>query len=196
MALAMKNEKPFLTGVLQLKTKFLLPPGPVKVLDKLRLDGEFSVSDGQWTNPDVREKLESFSRHGEGQPSNEEAGSSVSDLKGHFRLDEGVIAFRDLTFSVPGAVVQLRGNYNLRSEALDFSGDLRLQAKISQTVTGAKSFFLKAVDPFFSKKGAGTLLPISITGTRENPTIGVSVFHKTIKKQFGEDKTPGDAKQR
>jgi len=28
------------------------------------------------------------------------------------------------------------------------------------------------VDPFFSKAGAGTLLPIKVTGTRENPEFG------------------------
>jgi hypothetical protein len=77
----------------------------------------------------------------------------------------------------------------LRGEALDFSGDLRLKAKLSQTVTGKKSFFLKAIDPFFEKKGAGAVIPISITGTRESPTIGVTVFHKTVKRQLSGDKS-------
>ncbi len=189
LRLATKSDKPFMTGILSLKTKFLLPPGPVKVLDKLKLDGEFGVTDGQWASAEVREKLESFSRHAEGQPGNESAGSSVSDLHGHFRLEGGVITFRDLTFTVPGAAVQLQGTYNLRGEALDFTGELRLKAKLSQMVTGRKSFFLKAIDPFFEKKGAGALVPISITGTRDAPTIGVTVFHKTIERKLGGDKT-------
>jgi hypothetical protein len=188
LRLATKGDKPFMTGVLNLKTKFVLPPGQVKVLDKLKLDGEFGVTDGQWSSAEVREKLESFSRHGEGQPANKSAGSSVSDLRGHFHLDQGVITFKDLRFSVPGAAVQLQGNYKLRGEELDFAGDLRLKAKLSQSVTGAKSFFLKAVDPFFEKKGAGTLLPVTISGTRESPTIGVSVFHKTVTRKLGQDK--------
>jgi len=86
---------------------------------------------------------------------------------------------------VPGAQLNLQGIYDIGESKLDFNGHLRLQAKLSQTVTGKKSFFLKAVDPFFSKEGAGTLLPITITGTRNEPTLGVSVFHKTIKKQLG-----------
>ena len=65
---------------------------------------------------------------------------------------------------------------------LDFAGHLVLQAKLSQTVNGPKSFFLKAFDPFFGKKGAGTVLPIRITGTRENPVFGVSVLHKSFQK--------------
>jgi AsmA-like C-terminal region len=188
LRLATKADKPFMTGVLNLKTKFLLPPGPVKVLDKLNLDGDFGVADGQWASAEVREKLESFSRHAEGKPENESAGSSVSDLRGHFRLHNSVITFRDLTFSVPGAAVQLQGTYNLRGEQLDFNGKLRMKAKLSQTVTGAKSFFLKAIDPFFEKKGAGAVVPISITGRRDAPTVGISVFHKKIEKNLGGEK--------
>jgi hypothetical protein len=194
LRLAMKSDKPFMTGVLALKTKFLLPPGAAKVLDKLSLDGEFTVTDGQWTNEEVREKLESFSRRAEGQPANENAGSSVSDLRGHFRLDEGVVTFSDLTFSVPGAAVQLQGDYKLRSEELDFTGELRLKAKLSQTVTGTKSFFLKAIDPFFEKKGAGAVVPIRITGTRDTPTVGVTVFHKTVTKTLGGEKNKPEGK--
>ena len=195
LRLATKADKPFMTGVLNLKTKFLLPPGPVRVLDKLKLEGEFGVTDGRWASAEVRQKLESFSRHAEGEPGNEDAGSSVSDLRGHFRLDQGVVTFKDLTFSVPGAAVQLQGSYNLRGEALDFAGELRMKAKLSQTVTGTKSFFLKAVDPFFAKRGAGAVVPIRITGTRDAPTIGVTVFHKTIEKKLGDDKKqPTNAK--
>jgi hypothetical protein len=188
------KDRPFMTGSLDLKTKFLQPPGPVKVLDKLKLDGEFAVTDGQWASEEVRDKLESFSRHAEGKPKDDEAGSSLSDLRGHFKLDKGVITFRDLTFSVPGAAILLHGTYDLRGEDLDFDGQLRMKARLSQTVTGAKSFFLKAVDPFFAKNGAGSVIPISITGKREAPVIGVSIFHKKIEKKIGEqsDKGKGD----
>ena len=101
------------------------------------------------------------------------------------KFQEAVIQFRKLSFGVPGAQVNLDGNYDVGGSKLDFKGHLRLQAKLSQTVTGKKSFFLKAVDPLFRKDGAGTVLPITITGTRDAPTLGVSVFHKTIKRQLG-----------
>jgi hypothetical protein len=182
------SAKPFMTGVLNLNTKFFLPPGQIRVLDKLKLDGEFVVTHGQWASPEVREKLESFSRHAEGQPGNEDAGSSVSDLRGHFRVDRGIITFKDLTFSVPGAAVLLHGTYNIHGEALDFAGELRMKAKLSQTVTGKKSFFLKAIDPFFAKKGSGAVVPVTITGTRDTPTIGVTVFHKTVERKLGDNK--------
>jgi len=183
--LAVNSDKPLLTGPAKIKAKLLLPPGKQKVLQKMILDGQVGLEDAQWSSAKIRDKLASLSRHAEGQPENEEAGSSVSDLHGDFRLEKAILRFRTLRFSVPGALVDLTGNYDIREGHLDFRGQLRLQAKLSQTVTGKKSFFLKAVDPFFSKEGAGTLLPITITGTRDAPTLGVSVFHKTIKRPLG-----------
>jgi hypothetical protein len=185
LRLATKSDKPFMTGVLNLKTKYLQPPGPVKVLDKLKLDGEFDVTDGQWASAEVRDKLASFSRHAEGKPNDQEAGSSIADLRGHFRLDAGVITFTDLSFSVPGAAILLHGTYNLRGEDLDFDGQLRMKAHISQMVSGAKSFFLKAIDPFFAKNGAGAVIPISISGKRDAPVVGVTVFHRKIERKIG-----------
>jgi hypothetical protein len=184
LSLAMKSDKPFMTGPARIKATLLIPPGKDRVLQKMILDGQVGLEDAEWSSPEIRDQLASLSRHAEGQPTNEEAGSSVSDLQGDFRLERAIVQFRKLSFGVPGAQVNLAGSYDVGESKLDFKGQLRLKAKLSQTVTGKKSFFLKAVDPFFSKQGAGTVLPITITGTREAPVLGVHVFHKTIKKQL------------
>ncbi|MGC2816115.1 MAG: hypothetical protein WA207_11980, partial [Candidatus Acidiferrum sp.] len=94
----------------------------------------------------------------------------------------------NLTFSIPGAGIDLAGTYQLVGGEINLNGHLRLRAKLSQTVTGKKSFFLKLLDPFFEKNGAGAVIPISITGTREHPTVGVSIFHKTIQKKVNVSK--------
>jgi len=185
LQLSTKSNQPMMTGMVNLKTRLILPPGKVKVLDKLVLDGEFTVSDGRFASSDVRDKLAAFSRHAEGQPDNPDAGSAISGLQGKFHVKNGVITFEKLTFSLPGAVIRLDGTYKIRGENLDFTGDLRTDAKISEMVGGKKSFFLKAIDPFFSKEGAGTLIPIGITGRRDNPTLEISMFHKKIRKSFG-----------
>ena len=126
-------------------------------------------------------KIKTLSRKGQGKPEDEDAGSSVSELKGNFVLDNGIITFRGLNFSVTGAEVALDGKYGLDKEDLDFHGKLRMQAKLSQTMTGAKSFLLKAFDPFFRKKGQ-TELPIKITGTRDHPSFGLDLRHKDKEK--------------
>ena len=109
----------------------------------------------------------------------------MTNLTGFFVLKNSVIHFSKLTFAVPGAGVELAGNYEIKNQNIDMRGHLRMHAKLSQTVTGVKSFFLKAIDPFFSKNGAGTELPITITGTEGKPVLGVMMFHKKFGKQTG-----------
>jgi hypothetical protein len=192
LALALKAETPLLNGPAKINAKLFLPPGKIKVLDKMILDADIAVDNAQWSSPKIREELQSLSRHGEGKPGDEEAGSSLSNLHCKFHLEKGVIHFSSVTFSVPGAAVDLAGDYGVQGGELNFKGQVRLQAKLSQLVTGAKSDFLKLLDPFFSKNGAGTELPITVTGTRENPTFGASIFHKTFKRSSG-DKTGSSA---
>jgi hypothetical protein len=183
LSLAIKSDEPMMTGPVKLKATLTVEPGKARALDKMILDGAFGVEDARWSSPEVRAKLESLSRHAQGKPGDGDIGSAPSDLRGSFHLEKGVIAFRSLTFGVEGALINLEGTYNIRGGELDFHGNIRLKAKLSQTVTGAKSFFLKAFDPFFSKNGAGAELPITIKGTRDNPVFGVSVFHKEIRKE-------------
>src|SRR5256885_745477 len=179
LRLATKSAQPAMSGAATLKAKMFLPASPQKVLDKLILDGDFGVNDAEFSSIDVREKLESLSRHAQGHPENEDFGSSVTDLIGHFHLERDLVSFKKLTFSVPGAAIHLDGTYNLPNEVLDFQGQLRMQAKLSQTVTGKKSFFLKLVDPFFKKDGAGSVVPIRITGTRDDPKFALALFGKS-----------------
>jgi len=176
MRLAVKSNPP-LTGAIAFQTKFNLPPGKGDISDRLNLDGKFNVEQAQFTSPEVTAKIETLSRKAQGQPENKNAGSSVSQLKAKFVLDNGLITFRGLTFSVTGAEVALDGKYGLDKENLDFHGKLRMQAKLSQTMTGAKSLLLKPVDPFFRKNGQ-TEVPIKITGQREHPSFGLDLHHK------------------
>ncbi|MGH9544460.1 MAG: AsmA-like C-terminal region-containing protein [Terriglobales bacterium] len=185
LRLAVKADKPLLTGAINFHTRFDLPPGKGDLSDRLNLDGKFDVEQAQFTSPEVTAKIESLSRKAQGQPENKDAGSSVSQLKGNFVLDNGVISFRGLTFTVTGAQVALNGKYGLEKEDLDFHGKLKMQAKISQTTTGMKSLVLKAVDPFFRKNGQ-TEVPIKITGQREHPSFGLDLGHKDNEKGKGE----------
>jgi hypothetical protein len=82
-----------------------------------------------------------------------------------------------LSFSVEGATVQLAGTYQMTSGEMNFHGNLLMDAKLSQTTTGVKSFFLKALDPFFKGEHGGTSLPIKITGTKDHPSFGLDLHH-------------------
>jgi hypothetical protein len=74
---------------------------------------------------------------------------------------------------VPGAAVSIHGTYDLAHDTLDFHGALKLQAKLSDTMTGWKRWVLKPVDPFFAKNGAGTFVKIKIERDARHPKFGL-----------------------
>jgi hypothetical protein len=183
LKLAVKGNRPLMRGTVNLHTKIDLPPREgADILSRLVLDGRFGIAGAKFTDPDTQEKLDSLSRRAQGHPGDEDIQDVISNLRGQFLLRNGAITFRSLAFDVPGAGVQLAGAYNLESEQLDFHGHLLLDAKLSQTVKGVKSIFLKMVDPFFSKDGGGTSLPIKITGHRAHPDFGLEIGRKSGKK--------------
>ena len=148
----------------------------------MRLDGNFQVRQARFTAPEVQQKVNALSRRAQGVKNAPEDEYQASNFQGHFRLKNAVMTFPKLSFSVAGALVSLHGSYGLTSEQLDFHGALRLQAKVSQTTTGIKSFLLKAVDPLFEKHGAGTVLPLNITGSRDHPSFKVDIRRAIFKR--------------
>ena len=48
---------------------------------------------------------------------------------------------------------------------------MRLQAHVSETMSGAKRVLLKPVDPIFARHHAGTYLPVNVTGDKDHPQI-------------------------
>ena len=83
------------------------------------------------------------------------------------------LEFRTLAFAIPGAAVNIGGSFDMAADQLDFHGALMLDAKISETQSGWKRWVLKAADPFFSKRGAGTFLHIKIVGSSKDPQFGL-----------------------
>ena len=177
LLLAVNSEKPLLNGAIHLKAKLVIPPEKKKVIDKLRLHGDFGLTQARFTDAGVQSKLMGLSRRGQGKNKNEAMSEVLSNLRGRLVLENGAARFPRLTFAVPGAQVELAGQYGLRSEVLSFRGKLKMQATLSQVAGGGvKGFFLKAFDPFFKKPGSGMVLPIKITGTRKAPKFGLDMF--------------------
>jgi hypothetical protein len=173
LRLAVKSDESLMTGTARLHTKINIPEGNGDLVDRLKLDGQFGVGGAQFTKSEVQDKIDTLSRKGQGQPKDMSIDNVVSELKGNFVVNNGIVSFSKLSFSVTGAHLELHGTYSIDTGEVDFHGKLMLQAKLSQTTTGVKSFFLKAVDPFFKGQGAGTVLPIKITGTKGNVSFGL-----------------------
>lgn len=176
LRLTVKGNAPPLTGGIKVKTKIRIPPGDRDVIDKLQLNGEFHIVAARFNSLDIQRKLGDLSRRGRGQPDEEsDGGRTVSNVDGPFTMKNTAMTFPRLTFGVPGATIRLSGDYHIRRETLNFLGTLRMQATVSETMTGIKRLLLKPIDPLFKRDGAGTVLPIRITGTRGEPAFGLDV---------------------
>jgi len=181
LKLAVRTDPPVMTGLLQLKTKFDLPPGEPDVANRLKLAGNFRVMQSHFTNEKIQSKVDALSMRSLGKPrlAQDNIPDDVrSDLTGVFNLEDGVIHFSRLQFEIPGTWVNLTGDYSLDGNQFDFHGKARMDAKLSHMMTGWKSILLKPADPFFSKDGAGTEIPVKVTGTKSEPHFGTDFGHK------------------
>ena len=164
-----------IVGRVNAKAKLDIPPGETEVIDRMDLDGTFEVQRALFTSEAIQDRIDELSRRGRGRPADQAIDNVASNLRGSFRLRNGRMTLRSLTFSVQGAEVRLAGEYDVRSGRLDFQGELRLQARASRTQTGWKSLVLRLFHPLLDGKGAGTVLPIRITGTRDQPKLSADI---------------------
>jgi hypothetical protein len=165
-----------------LRAQMSLRPGPEDVASRLKLDGTFKISRGEFSNEKIQTRINDLSLRAQGKPNLVKEQSNINVpavLNGTFRLNAGVFTFSELQFAVPGVQSGVQGQYSLDGNVFDFHGKLRLDAKLSQTTTGWKSVLLKPVDPFFSKHGAGTEIPFKVTGTRSAPRFGLDFGYKS-----------------
>jgi len=195
LMLGVHTTPPVMTGPVQMKVKLSLPPGTADVSDRLSLAGNFHVSEAHFTNAKIQDKIDTLSLRTQGKLKEAKTGEQedvASDLDGVFTLKDGSLAFSSLHYLIPGTQVDLAGSYTLDGRVFDFYGKARLQAKLSQMTTGLKSMLLKPVDHFFSKDGAGTEIPIKITGTESEPHFGLD-FRDKRNRQGGSDASDNPA---
>jgi AsmA-like C-terminal region len=183
LRLGVKGDSPVMTGVLALHADLNLPAGPQDVMDRLRLAGNFDVSDARFASKDVQNRLSDLSERARGLDPDEHSSQVASNFRAQFELAHSVLNLRDTSFTIPGAVVQVHGSYGLASEALQFDGTVKMKATVSQAAGGGvKSALLKVVDPLFKRDDAGAVIPSKIHGTRNDPKFGLD-FGRTFKRQ-------------
>lgn len=182
LELGVKTLPPIMTGALTFHTALSIPPGPQPVTEKLRLKGNFRITDALFTSRGVQDKINELSLRsqghaGEAKNPDHNMPDIPTNLEDNFVLANDKLTITNLKFKVPGANIAMNGVYTLDGNEVDFHGTARLQAHVSQMVTGWKSILLKPVDPFFAKNGAGTEVPVSITGTRSDLHFGLDFHH-------------------
>lgn len=170
--LAVKTDRPVIRGPVKLRATIRIPEEDRDLSDRLEVTAQFVLTQGQFSNSEVQDKVDLLSRKGQGEPKNTEIAHVPSELVASMHSKQGVIEFPQLRFQVPGAQLELEGTYTLGGGELAFSGNLYLDAKLSQTTTGAKSLLLKPVDPFFRGKNGGARIPVKVEGTKDRPVFG------------------------
>lgn len=178
LQLAVKTEPAVMTGRVAMKARVRIRPGKERVLQKLGIKGAFTLRQIHFTNPKVEDKVDMLSLRAQGDPKKAKPGAEDvrSHMQGDFVMENASLRFSKLQYSLPGASITLSGVYSLDGKQFDFAGKVRTEAKLSQMVASKwKSLLLKPVNPFFSKDGAGAVIPVKITGTQSAPKFGLDI---------------------
>ena len=180
LTLVTDSARPAETGNFGLQMKVELPPGPHGFLRRLRLNGDFGIGAGRFTNPKVQDpvnRLAESAGHETKHQQESDTDTVLSNLKGHVFADGGIAKLSRVSFTEPGTLAEIEGTFNLVDKNLNLRGLLRTSGKLSDTQSGFKSVVLKAVSPFLKKKSI-TVVPFIITGTSSNPSFALDLDGK------------------
>jgi hypothetical protein len=190
LQLAVKTEPPVMSAIITTKTKLHIRPGKESVTRKLSFNGSFLLREIHFTNPQVQDKVDMLSLRAQGDPKNAKPGAKDvnSRMQGAFVMNQSVIRFRTLNYSLPGARVDLVGAYSMDGQHFDFAGTVFTEATLPHMVASRwKSLLLRPISPFFKGPDGGAEIPVKITGTKSSPKFGLDLFRKDGSKN-GRDK--------
>jgi hypothetical protein len=165
-------------GAMTLKAHLTIPPGKVSVSKKVKVQGTFAIGGATFSNAKWQETVDKLSMRASGDPKQANAQDAKlvdSAMGGRFALADAVLQVSGLRYVMPGAQVDLAGKYSLDGENFDFDGTVKTKATASAMLTGWKSWVAKPFDPLFKKDGAGLEVPITISGTKSDPKVGVDL---------------------
>jgi hypothetical protein len=188
LQLTMKNEPPAMRGAVTLHAKLHIPPGDVRVVQKMQLSGNFHIQNVEFSSATLQDRIDGLSMRAQGKPEDVKVAGSdrksevSSDMAVTFSQANAEVLVSSLNYQIPGATVQLDGAYLFNGGVFDLRGHVRTTATASQMVTGWKSTLLKPFDDMFKKNGAGVQLPIQINGANGDFKLGFAMH--------GADETP------
>jgi hypothetical protein len=179
--LFVREDHPPMSGITSFQAHVTVPPDGKPFLKEVTLDGNFEIADGRFENQPRQESVDELSEKARGEKKtksdeqeNDLTENVISHVGGHAILRSGVTMFPELSFNVPGADARMHGTYDLLNERIDLHGTVKMDAKFSQSTSGIKTLFAKVLDPFLNKKH-GSLVPVVVDGTYQNPHFGLDL---------------------
>ena len=182
LVLGLKANPTLMRGMLGLKARIEIPPGPVSVSRKMRLEGTFAIHGAEFNDAQMQQKIDALSMRAQGKPklaNAKDAEVVTSSMSGKFSQTDAVLDVSELNYQMPGAQVQMEGKIELVGSTFEFHGKVRTEATASQMTTGWKSLLLSPFDKLLKKNGAGVELPIKVRGTRSTYDLRLDFPHDT-----------------
>jgi hypothetical protein len=112
LTMGVKTDPPVMSGVIRMKTKLSIPPGPADISDRIGLVGNFGIPAAHFSNDKLQTRINGISLRSQGQPKLAKDAADInvtSDIHGNFVLKQGILTFSLLHFSVPGTHADLDG---------------------------------------------------------------------------------------
>lgn len=169
------SETPPMKGVTDFQTRVEIPPGDDPFLKKISMEGSFGIRDAVLTNPGRQNDVDLLSKRASGKKKQTETDRVNARLQGRIVVRNGTALFTPVSFEIPGASITMTGRFDLLNEHLDFHGDARTQAELSDDTTGVKAALLKPLNSLFKKKHAGADVRVAMTGTYDDPHFGLEL---------------------
>ena len=147
LALFTNRNLPAMEGPITLQAKFTLPPGPPDFLTRLKVDGEFAISQAHFTNPQAQTPVNRLSASAEGESKQHERANptlATADVHARVTARDGVARLPDIRFDAPGVSGRLAGSFGLHDKAINMSGSFDTTGKLADTTSGFKTLLLKA----------------------------------------------------
>jgi hypothetical protein len=185
LKLAVKTRPPVMTALITTKSKLQIQAGKQDVLEKLGLEGQFTLAKIQFTSTDVQDKVDMLSLRAQGRPKEAKPGAPevAGSMQGTFALASGLLTFSNLNYEMPGADVNLTGEYSLDGQKFEFRGHVLTKADIAHMVASSwKAFLLEPASLLFRKKGGGASIPVAISGTQGKPKFGIELIKRQEEK--------------
>jgi hypothetical protein len=175
LRLFVRDPKPPLEGGTTFKAHVVWPSGDQSFLKRVMLKGDFVIEHARWENAERQNNLNELSKRARGDKKDPSTPNVTAEIKGNVQMVNAVATFKDSACNIPGAEATLNGTYNLENTKIDFHGNLKTDASISDDTTGAKAVLLKPLDPLFKRKHAGAVVPVAMTGTYDDPHFGLAL---------------------
>ncbi|HEY4089619.1 MAG TPA: hypothetical protein VGM43_27020 [Bryobacteraceae bacterium] len=172
---------PGMRAAIDMRGRFVIPPGPPDFLTKLRVNGEFSLSRASFTNPETQTPLDRLAASAEGVPKKQQRKNpetATANVRAGVTARNGVADLREVVFDLPGIQGHLAGTFRLHDKQVSLNGVFETQGKLSDTSSGLKALLLKMIGPLWPKTGSVRSIPFAISGRGSQSSFRLRLHEK------------------